>query len=96
MYHFTGGRQDFKDLPDESATLVENALAFQFKSSDKSSDHSTIADLQNWILEAQDLFSSLRAKVEGYGHPDNLPALKPSLAPIVIEDEEEDSDSDEE
>ena len=92
MYHFTSGRQDFNQLPPTSATAIEKALAFQFQDIKDRTD-STAAELQNSILEAQDVLSTLLKNIENVSSPDKLPNLRNVLA-TTMDNNDDDSDDD--
>ena len=93
MYHFTSGRHDFNSLPPESATAIQNALAFRLKDANDLKQLTT-AQLQNSILEAQDILLPLLHNSKNLYTADNLPCLKNILAPIVNDNEDNDIDED--
>ena len=93
MYHFTSGRQDFKQLPPTSVTAIEKALAFQFQDIKDRTD-STAAELQNSILEAQNVLSTLLKNIENVSSPDELPSLRSVLATKMDNNDDSESDDD--
>ena len=93
MYHFTSGRQDFNKLPSTSVTAIEKALAFQFRDIKDRTD-SNAAQLQNSILEAQDVLSTLLKNIKDVSSPANLPNLKSVLATRMDTNEDSESDDD--
>ena len=93
MYHLTSGRQDFESLPGHSATAIKNALALKFKDINHPNQLSP-ADLQNSILEAQNILSTLHHEIKDYCVPLNLPDLKTILAsPMDDNDSDDESDN---
>ena len=93
MYHFTSGRQDFNKLPSASVTAIRKALSFQFRDIKDRTD-STAAQLQNSILEAQNVLTTLLKNIENVSAPDNLPNLKSVLATRMDTNEDSESDDD--
>ena len=93
MYHFTTGRQDFRKLPFESAIAIHETLAFQFADVNNL-NHSTLTELQESILKAQDVLSMLLAQIGAYPSPNNLPNVASILQPSKIDDEVNDSADD--
>ena len=93
MYHFTSGRLDFGRLPPRSATAIQNALAFRLKDANDLKQLTT-AQLQNSILEAQDILLPLLHNNKNLYTADDVPHLKNILAPIVNDNEDNDSDDD--
>ena len=75
MFHFISGRQEFEDLPCESATAIKNVLELKFTDVEQL-NRMTPADLQNSILEAQDILSTLQPHVQPFVMLDNLRHLK--------------------
>ena len=93
MYHLTSGRQDFQKLPFESAMAIEETLTFQFTGG-KTFNHSTLTELQESILKAQNVLSTLRNQIEEYSSPDNLPNVTSILQASQIDEEINVSDND--
>jgi hypothetical protein len=93
MYHFTSGRQDFNQLPYDGAEAIKNVLAFKFRYINRATRLSS-AELQNSVLEAQTILSSLRRVVKGYGTAENMTDLKTIIFPIV-DNNDDSSDSEE-
>ena len=78
MYHFTSGRQDFNKLLSAAVRAIRKALAFQFRDIKDRTD-STAAELQNSILEAQDVLSTLPKSTANVSSPANLSDLRSAL-----------------
>ena len=93
MYHLTSGRQYFQKLPFESAMAIRKILAFQFIDVNNL-NHSTMTELQESILEAQDVLSTLLDQIRTYSSPGNLPNVKTILQPSKIDDKVNGSDDD--
>ena len=91
MYHFTSGRQNFDQLPPASVTTIQNALAFRLKNVNDLKQL-TAAQLQNSILEAQDILSTLLHSITDVSTPSDLSRLENILAPMVNNNEDIDSD----
>ena len=87
MFHFTSGRQEFQNLPCETAMAIKNAFAFRFNDIEQL-NCLTPADLQNSILEAQGVLSELRNCTKGWLLPRNLPALQTILEPMLDSSED--------
>ena len=87
MFHFTSGRQEFEDLPSESAMAIKNVLGFGFKDIDQL-NRMTPADLQNSILEAQDILSTLLCEIREFCLPQNLPDLRTILSSMMDTNED--------
>jgi hypothetical protein len=91
MYHFTSGRQDFNSLPYDGAEAVKNVLAFKFEDM----DHTQLlapSELQDSILQAQTLLSTLYREISGVSISETIPDLKAIILPTYT-DNEDDSDS---
>ncbi|CAF4130706.1 unnamed protein product [Rotaria sordida] len=95
MYHFTSGRQDFRNLPNSSADAVKNVLAFKVKDMDHT-QHVSPSELQNFILQAQAILSTLCREVAGFSISHNIPNLKTIIlrTPTDNEDSNDDKDDD--
>ncbi|CAF3950300.1 unnamed protein product [Rotaria sp. Silwood1] len=91
MYHFTSGRQDFCNLPNSTAEAVKNVLAFKFKDMDHT-QHVSPSELQNSILQAQTILSTLYREVANFFISHNIPNLKTIILPTPA-DNEDSSDS---
>ena len=70
---------------------VKNVLAFRSQDV-KQSNHSAAYQLQNSILEVRNLLATLLTEIKEYKHPRILSDLRTLLAPLTIDNEEDDSD----
>ena len=96
MYHFTSGRQDFDNLPVGCADVIQDALAFETKDVDDADQLSSV-DLQEFIIEANTMLTSLRRQIREIYSPNNIPNLKNIILPTPLDDaEDDDDDSDDE
>ena len=95
MYHFTSGRQDFRNLPANVATIIKKILGFSLKKGKHPNRLSPI-ELQNFILEAQDVLPTLLNEIKGVYLPQGLLNLETILASTMDDTEEDDSDNDNE
>ncbi|CAF4369360.1 unnamed protein product, partial [Rotaria sordida] len=96
MYHFTSGRQDFKNLPNTVAEAIKKVLAFEFKRMNHP-ERLSLVELQNSLLQGQTLLSKLFNETKDFYVPKELPHLKNILLSNVDEndgDEEEEDDDD--
>ncbi|CAF1332823.1 unnamed protein product [Rotaria sp. Silwood1] len=93
MYHFTSGRQDFNNLSYNSAEAVKNVLGFKFKNIDHASFLSS-DELQNSLLQAQTVLSTLYSSTEHAFTPNDIPHLKSTILPTTA-NIDEDSKNDE-
>ncbi|CAF0779722.1 unnamed protein product [Rotaria sordida] len=93
MYHFTSGRQDFRNLPNSSAEAVKNVLAFKVKDMDHT-QHVSPSELQNSILQAQAILSTLYRVVAGFSISHNIPNLKTIILPTPTDNEDSNEDED--
>jgi hypothetical protein len=91
MYHFTSGRQDFQGLPYNSAEAIKNVLAFNFKDMDQTR-YSSPSELQNSILQAQTILSTLYREISEFSTCNTIPNLKTIILP-TSNDPEVSSDS---
>jgi ubiquitin len=91
MYHFTSGRQDFNDFPYDGAETIKNVLAFRFKDINHAS-HLSSVELQNSVLQAQAVLSSLYRTIKEYPTSDTVLNLKSTLL-LQTADNEDDNDS---
>ena len=91
MLHFTSGRQNFALLPSDLQTTIESIFAFQCRDS-KQPYHSTIVEIQDSILEAQKLFSTVRNGVNNVSEI-YTPHFANSFLPMV-DDSNDESDGD--
>ncbi|UJR19625.1 hypothetical protein I4U23_022759 [Adineta vaga] len=93
MYHFTSGRQDFSLLPDKAAITVQNVLKFKFLHSNRFQQLSS-SQLQNSILAAQTILSTLHRELQYFSSEDNIPNVKSIVLQTLI-DNQESSESEE-
>ncbi|CAF1038746.1 unnamed protein product [Adineta steineri] len=94
MYHFTSGRQDFGNLPYDSVNAIQNVLTFKFQDMTDTQQLSP-CELQNSILQAQTILSTLYRKIREIRTEHNIPNLKNIILPIS-NDNEDNSDDDNE
>ncbi|CAF1409731.1 unnamed protein product [Adineta steineri] len=91
MYHFTSGRQDFRCLPYESMNAIQNVLTFKFQDMHNIQELSP-SDLQNSILQAKTIMSTLYSKTRGIYTIDNITQLKNIILPIPNDNEDNGDD----
>jgi hypothetical protein len=92
MYHFTSGRQDFREMPCDCSVAVTNVLAFKMKDTTYANRLSS-AELQDCILRAQDVLSTLYNASKEFSTSDDIVNLKSVILP-KIDDDDRDNDSD--
>jgi ubiquitin len=86
MYHFTSGRQDFNHMPDNDANAVKTVLEFKFN--DINHTHQLPAiELQNSLLQAHAVLSSLFHTIQDFTIHDNLPNLKSIILQATVNDD---------
>lgn len=95
MYHFSSGRQDLTRFSDQSATAIRNVLALNGENITQEK-YSSLDELQDSILQAQNRLSTLLNEIEEYFISADIPNLKKILVPIVIDEDEGDDDDDDE
>ena len=93
MYHFTSGRHDFDELPHESARAVKDVLGFDLDTMEDRSN-STIVELQDCILGAQEILSNLHRSTKEFYTPPGLPNLKTLISVPSIESADDDDEED--
>ncbi len=97
MYHFTSGRQDFRNMPKDCANAVKHVLAFELKDTN-STHHLSAAELQNFVLQAQAALSTLYNTTKKLHDSDRIPGLTTIFLPKIIHDKDssdsEDGDDD--
>ena len=93
MYHFTSGRQDFFRLPSNVSTIIKKILRFSLTKG-KRPNHLSPIELQNFILKAHNILSSLLNELKYVHVLEDLPNLKTILASTIDATKEDDSDSD--
>ncbi len=91
MYHFTSGRQDFNGLSYTGAQAVENVLKFKFTDADRI-HHISSAELQELVLQAHTILSTLHQEIKYFSTSNTLPDLKNIILP-TIDDNGDSSDS---
>jgi hypothetical protein len=91
MYHFTSGRQDFNDLSYDGAQAVKNVLKFKFTDVDRI-HYISSAELQELVLQAHTILSTLHQEIKTFSTSNTLPDLKNIILP-TIDDNEDSSDS---
>ena len=82
MYHFTSGRQDFSFITYDGRKAVTNILKFKVKNPSCVDHYSTI-ELQNYILQAQSLLSTLYRDIEHISFDENIPHLKDVILSLI-------------
>ena len=88
MYHFTSGRQDFRNLPVASAEAVKTVLTLKLK--DINDHQQSPSQLQDSLLQAQTILSTLYAEVAHFTVPHGTPHLKSIILSTVAENEDGD------
>ncbi|CAF1090069.1 unnamed protein product [Didymodactylos carnosus] len=89
MYHFTSGRQDFRNLAYHDAEAVKDVLALKLEDMDNA-DHLSSAELQQSILQAHTVLLTLYRSTTNIYTPNNLPNLKTIILPIDDDDNDND------
>ncbi|CAF1087003.1 unnamed protein product [Adineta steineri] len=87
MYHFTSGRQDFTHLPYDSMNAIQNVLIFKFKDMNHTQQLSP-SELQNSILQAKTVLSTLYHKVLKLRISPDIPDLKNIILPTPNDNED--------
>jgi hypothetical protein len=94
MYHFTSGRQDFKNLPYNCADAIRGVLALEIKDTNHTHQLSS-AELQEFVMEANIILTTLNREIkEVYTH--GVRDLKNIILPILIDDDEDNEEEDDE
>jgi hypothetical protein len=93
MYHFTSGRQNFCNLPCGGAEAVKNVLEFKFKDMDQT-QHLTPSELQQSILQAQSILSTLYREIAELSISNTIPDLKTIIFPAPTDNEDSSDDED--
>ncbi|CAF1409673.1 unnamed protein product [Adineta steineri] len=88
MYHFTSGRQDFRCLPYDSMDAIQNVLTFKFKNMHNTQQLS-LSDLQNSILQAKTVLSTLYHKTLKLRISPDIPDLRKIILPIPTDNEDD-------
>jgi len=92
MYHFSSGRQDFSNMPSESATAVINILNHKLYDT-KHFDKLSIKQLQQLAFEGQSLLKSLSHGIRNFSIS-NVKVLKDILSNVDGGTENDDSSDD--
>jgi ubiquitin C len=87
MYHFTSGRQDFNSLPSGCANAIRNVLAFKTKGA-KYTDQLSSTELQEFLMQANSLLTSLNRETNEIHSSNGLPNLNNIILPTPIVDED--------
>jgi hypothetical protein len=95
MYHFTSGRQDFDKFPYDGAAAIKNVLAFKFNDMNRASLLSSV-ELQNTVLQAQEVLSTLHRAIKEYGTVGNVSDLKTIILPSINNDDDNNDGEDDE
>ena len=95
MYHFTSGRQDFRQFPSNCVQSIQNVLIFNQENLDLATD-SSLEKLQKYSIEIQSLLSSLNSAVKHFPKSDDIPDLKDILLPLIDQQNEEEEEEEEE
>jgi len=93
MYHCTSGRQDFNSLPYGCANAIRNVLAFKTKRA-KHTHQLSSTELQEYLMQANSLLTSLNREIKGVYPPNSLPILNNIILPTLIADEDDSDNED--
>ncbi|CAF1038619.1 unnamed protein product [Adineta steineri] len=93
MYHFTSGRQDFHKVPYDSANTIQKVLKFKFKDMNHTQQLSP-SQLQNSILQAQTILSTLYRNIKEFSISSDVPDLKNIILPISNNNDDNSNDDD--
>ena len=94
MYHFSSGRQGFENLPYNGALAVKEVLKYE-PTKTNNVDRLSLTKLQDSLLQAQSVLSSLYRSIKDVYVPQNLPNLK-TIMTLPDDDNESDDIKDEE
>lgn len=86
-YLFRRGRQDFEKLPAASAMAIKETLAFQLIDVNNL-NQLTMAEVQEFILGAQDVLSTLLNQIGNDSSPNFVAKMRSVLQPNKIDDED--------
>ncbi len=96
MYHFTSGRQDFSKLSDIRAEAIRSILTLKLK--DINDIEKSPSELQDSLLQARTILSTLYREIADFTVPAKTPHLKTIILPASTENEDsgdsEDDDDD--
>jgi hypothetical protein len=87
MYHFTSGRLDFDQFPNNDVEAIKNVLAFDVENMDHASSVSS-AELQSSVIEAQSVLSTLHRAIKEYFILGNVLDLKIIIFPNVDDNDD--------
>ncbi|CAF1038600.1 unnamed protein product [Adineta steineri] len=93
MYHFTSRRQDFSNLPYDSMNAIQNVLTFRLEDMTDTQQLSP-SELQNSILQAQTILSTLYSHIKGVSISNDIPDLKNIILPISNNKDDNSNDDD--
>ncbi|CAF3189108.1 unnamed protein product [Rotaria sp. Silwood2] len=88
MFHFTSGRQDFRNVPNTAAEAIKNVLAFEFQHMNHP-ERLSPAELQNSVLQGQLLLSKLISEVQNISVHCDIPNLKDIILSNVDDNQDE-------
>ncbi len=91
MYHFTSGQQDFNKLDYSGAEAIQNVLTFKLTDVDQT-QYVSSAELQEFVLQAHNILSTLHGEIEEFSASNNLSDLKKIILPTT-DDNKDSGDS---
>ena len=91
MYHFTSGRQDFRELPSDSAQAIEKVLSYQSQLTN-GTEQPSLADLQRSLLRTRTLLGALYSTTKDFQRSDQLSNLTSLIFPPTTNDDQESSE----
>jgi hypothetical protein len=92
---FTSGRQDFERLPRNGAEALKHVLAFGINHVNYS--YYSSVELQNALVQAQEVLSTLYREIRGLYFDEDIPHLENIIVPTVdIDEGNPDSEDDDE
>ncbi|CAF1047412.1 unnamed protein product [Adineta steineri] len=94
MYHFTSGRQDFHKVPCGSANVIQMVLTFKFQDMTATQQLSP-CELQNSILQAKIILSTLYRTIKDFSISSDVPDLKNIILPIPNNNDDNSNDDNE-
>jgi ubiquitin len=93
MYHFTSGRQNFNNLPNDSAEVIQNVLALEFKDINQLSRLSS-TELQEFVLRSRLVLSILYRKFKDVHINGNITDFKNIILSQLVDDNSDDDSED--
>jgi ubiquitin len=93
MYHFTSGRQSFNNLPNDSAEVIQNVLALEFKDINQLSRLSS-TELQEFVLRSRLVLSILYRKFQDVYINGNITDFKNIILSQLADDNSDDDSED--